>query len=557
MFEARKAKRQAIATQKVFNNSSQVVRNYFKVSEKRQIELHKERLAAYRQIADFVGRKEKENTVNNVLGNISKLFGLGGAAAGGLGLRLLGRRGGGPRITGGGGFRNPFRSRPQITGSGTPRPGGPRITGSVQPARPGGILSGIKGFKFKPPAGAAGLKPSGIPILGIAMTGLDYADRRSAGQTQTQAAVGSVATTLGGVASAKAAAVALSPLLVAPVPGARIIYGLGVLGAGLVGAFGTQKLADNLTGADKKLPAEESSNEDRLKKLLEQQIEPTDSPAAVALSESLDVFDRIVTKLETYRPFAKKEEDRVVKIDLKDLEEGDPTRRRRGPTNVEPIEGIFPLPGGVLSTEDVGFPGGEYGAERAGGREHLGQDIGGLPPGSAVVAFKGGQLKIEGQDRYGQDIIMIDHGDGVYTRYLHVKASVQDGEVTAGQQIGVLGPKTKSWDEHLHFEILKGPSREEALPIDPLPSLRGAERIPKPIPAPKEQASLPELEKPMVASAGLNIESMPIFLPFSSGKPQRAPMQVAMAQPPAIILGGESKGLTHGQLFALGLDRFS
>jgi len=539
MIEVRQAKRQAVATQKVFNNSSQVVKNYFKASEKRQKQLHEERVAVYRQMADFIGSKEQEKSVNNTFGNIAKLLGLGGAAAGGVGLRLLGRGGSRPRITGTQGLRNPFRTRPQITGGGTaaPRGGGPRITGNVQAAKPGGLLS-----RFKPPAG---LKPSGVPVLGIALTGIDYGTRLSEGQTQTQAAVGSVATTLGGVASAKAAAVALSPLLVTPIPGARIIYGLGVLGAGLVGAFGSQKLADNLTGADKQLPAEESSNEDRLQELLKQQIEPVESPAAKALSKSLDIFERVISKLETFKPFfVKKDRD----IDITGIT---PTRPRR-PRTVQPIEGIFPLPGGVLSTEEVGFPGGEYGAPRNYGG-HTGQDIGGLPPGSPVVAFKDGELKIEGKDRYGQDIILIDHGGGIFTRYKHVNASVQEGDVFAGQKIGVLGPKTKSWDEHLHFEILQGPTIQEAAPVDPLPSLREAERIPEPI---KRTSSIPELE-PKIASAGLNNEGMFTFLPFSSGKSQKGSTHVAVSQPPAIILGSGSKGLTHGQLLALSLDRFT
>ena len=55
--------------------------------------------------------------------------------------------------------------------------------------------------------------------------------------------------------ASKATATALSPLLVTPVPGARILYGIAVLGSGIMGSMAGSQLAasgaDKLTGADK------------------------------------------------------------------------------------------------------------------------------------------------------------------------------------------------------------------------------------------------------------------------------------------------------------------
>lgn len=534
-------------TEKVFKNSSKSLRNYFLQKDKRDKKLHKERLSVYRLMADFVGRKRGEQQTQQTSGSLSKLFGLGAAGGAGLlGRQLFRGRGTRPRITGQQGLRNPFRSRPQVTGMRPPTGGGARITGNVLPTKP--VL----------PKGISRLKPSGVPVLGIAMTGLDYADRLSQGQTQTQAAAGSVATTLGGVASAKAAAVALSPLLVTPIPGARVIYGLGVLGAGLVGAFGTQQLTDKLTGADKALPKQEEDADldAKLDRLLEAQrnAEPAESPTARKFSRTLDTFDRIVAKFEKLE--FPKQKEREIKIDTEGYTK-DPLPKPK--PSVTPMDGYFPLPGGVTSTRDTGFPGGEFGAGRDDDgdgipdRSHAGQDIGGLPPGSPVIAYKDGELTVVGQDRYGQDIIEIDHGEGLKTRYLHVLADVQNGPVVAGQQIGKLGPPTKSWVEHLHFEIL-----DNGTPIDPLPHLEGARRVStpiEPIEEPKRQAFEP-IESREFQYAKLNTENIPVFLPITGGgEPQMVPqIAIAPTNAPVIMQNG---GLTHGQLFALSLDRFA
>ena len=64
------------------------------------------------------------------------------------------------------------------------------------------------------------------------------------------------------------------------------------------------------------------------------------------------------------------------------------------------------------------------------------------------------------------NMVKIDHGNGYYTRYLHlaygtVKVSVGD-KVSKGQVIGYMGNTGYSFGGHLHFEVWQGSSR-----IDP------------------------------------------------------------------------------------------
>ena len=69
---------------------------------------------------------------------------------------------------------------------------------------------------------------------------------------------------------------------------------------------------------------------------------------------------------------------------------------------------------------------------------------------------------------YGSNgTIVIDHGGGVQTVYLHMYASgilVQDGQkVTAGQQIARIGSSGQSTGCHLHFQVMINGS-----PTDPV-----------------------------------------------------------------------------------------
>jgi|GEM_PF-1225462 len=93
------------------------------------------------------------------------------------------------------------------------------------------------------------------------------------------------------------------------------------------------------------------------------------------------------------------------------------------------------------------------------GAGHTGIDIA-LPTGSAVVASRGGvvtQASYGWNGGYG-NIITIDHGGGVRTRYAHLSSiGVSVGQsVGGGQYIGGSGSTGRSTGPHLHFEAIVG-----------------------------------------------------------------------------------------------------
>lgn len=101
----------------------------------------------------------------------------------------------------------------------------------------------------------------------------------------------------------------------------------------------------------------------------------------------------------------------------------------------------------------------EFGFRRNpfGGRSyefHAGLDIDG-ERGDAVIAPANGIVKnADWQGGYG-NMIEIDHGNGLITRYGHLsRIGVQVGDVVQrGQMIGLIGSTGRSTGPHLHFEV--------------------------------------------------------------------------------------------------------
>ena len=88
------------------------------------------------------------------------------------------------------------------------------------------------------------------------------------------------------------------------------------------------------------------------------------------------------------------------------------------------------------------------------GRLHAGIDIG-ASTGTPIYAAKGGVVSYVGtMGGYG-NIIVVDHGEGMTTRYAHQSrliASVGQS-VRPGDQIGEVGNTGNSTGPHLHFEV--------------------------------------------------------------------------------------------------------
>lgn len=96
---------------------------------------------------------------------------------------------------------------------------------------------------------------------------------------------------------------------------------------------------------------------------------------------------------------------------------------------------------------------------------HKGVDFAG-EEGAAVLATGSGVVTwADSRFGYG-NLIEIDHGDGVITRYGHNKELlVKVGEIVSkGQQISLMGSTGRSTGPHVHYEVLKNGKQ-----IDPLP----------------------------------------------------------------------------------------
>ena len=90
-------------------------------------------------------------------------------------------------------------------------------------------------------------------------------------------------------------------------------------------------------------------------------------------------------------------------------------------------------------------------------RFHSGTDFR-LAYGQDVRAAAGGRVVFAGeQSGYGETVV-IDHGDGLETRYAHLSGyAVRSGDlVDAGQVVARSGNSGRTTGPHLHFEVLKG-----------------------------------------------------------------------------------------------------
>lgn len=92
--------------------------------------------------------------------------------------------------------------------------------------------------------------------------------------------------------------------------------------------------------------------------------------------------------------------------------------------------------------------------------QHKGVDYYSAVGGPILAAGDGTIVERKYRDDYG-NMLLIDHGGGVYTRYAHLSSFAADAlegsRVTAGQQIGLMG-NTASYSIpiHLHYEVLIG-----------------------------------------------------------------------------------------------------
>ena len=100
---------------------------------------------------------------------------------------------------------------------------------------------------------------------------------------------------------------------------------------------------------------------------------------------------------------------------------------------------------------------------------HEGLDFS-APHGTPIRSAAGGVVRTVTVHRGYGNMVEIDHGEGLMTRYAHAKVIlVKEGEVvTRGQLIARVGSTGLSTGPHLHFEV-----RQDDRPLDPRAFLAG------------------------------------------------------------------------------------
>ena len=394
----------------------------------------------------------------------------------------------------------------------------------------------------KPTPRGGKLRLGGIRALGIAnaiFAGLDFATGLAEGESAGKAGAGALGS-FGGAVAGSLLAGAVGQALI-PVPGVGFVLGmLGGAAGGFLGGFGADRAYEAVTGSGIQQKQEQ--------KLKEQEIAQRSSATrtgteTTTFSEVLMKFNESVIKFESFA--ANIGNIMGTTTNYENTDEGGGNIEPGAAGDTAPYDGpvsgetFNPLPGGVLSTREVGVQGGEYGAPRNYPGGHSGQDIGGLPPGSPVVAWKTGKLSYIGSVEPGDTILEIDHGSGVKSRYKHVVPTVPNGSIVyGGQQVAKLFA-TKKYDEHLHFEVWKNGSH-----TNPMPYIKAAQKIPGPLsPEKAKQNSDKTISRSSVESkeVGVNIyppgiqQTKPLTTaaipPQVSQKTQINPQQNIITQP--------------------------
>lgn len=104
---------------------------------------------------------------------------------------------------------------------------------------------------------------------------------------------------------------------------------------------------------------------------------------------------------------------------------------------------------------------------------HSGVDIRG-PIGTPIYATADGIVAESGRRGGYGNLVEIDHGKGIATRYGHLsKLLVPTGaRVTRGQVIGLMGSTGRSTGSHLHYEV-----RMDGRAVNPVPFLTSADYL--------------------------------------------------------------------------------
>jgi murein DD-endopeptidase MepM/ murein hydrolase activator NlpD len=136
------------------------------------------------------------------------------------------------------------------------------------------------------------------------------------------------------------------------------------------------------------------------------------------------------------------------------------------------IPSIWPVHGTLRS--GVGIRSNPFGGSSL--EYHKGQDIA-APSGTPVIATADGNVIIAGWLKGYGNVVYIDHGNGISTRYGHLsRIDVALGQpIKRGEQLGLVGSTGRSTGPHLHYEV-----RIDGQPTSPLKYLPQTQPPPPP-----------------------------------------------------------------------------
>jgi murein DD-endopeptidase MepM/ murein hydrolase activator NlpD len=140
-------------------------------------------------------------------------------------------------------------------------------------------------------------------------------------------------------------------------------------------------------------------------------------------------------------------------------------------------DGVIAVPSDKPVKASVSFTSG-FGVRsdpfHAGAAMHPGIDLAGTY-GTPIYATADGTVLRAGWNSGGYgNLVEVDHGRGITTRYGHMSAIlVGAGEhVTRGQQIGRMGSTGRSTGNHLHYEV-----RIDNRPVNPIPFMKSTDYV--------------------------------------------------------------------------------
>jgi murein DD-endopeptidase MepM/ murein hydrolase activator NlpD len=140
-------------------------------------------------------------------------------------------------------------------------------------------------------------------------------------------------------------------------------------------------------------------------------------------------------------------------------------------------DGVIAVPSDKPVKTDVAFTSG-FGVRsdpfHAGAAMHPGIDLSGAY-GTPIYATADGTVLRAGWNSGGYgNLVEIDHGRGITTRYGHMSAIlVREGDhVTRGQQVGRMGSTGRSTGNHLHYEV-----RIDGRAVNPIPFMKSTDYV--------------------------------------------------------------------------------